>query len=310
MQVNKPAYEGHHVGKPKRLLANLTQNLFVSSTLRRLQKLMYKKGFIRVVNYHNMPRATMGMFEQHLAYYQKYYSVVSYEDVSSFLQRGTWHKEKPGLIISFDDGLRCHYEIGAPLVEKYGFIGWFFIPTGFVEAAVEDQQEYASTHNIKYTPEFPDPRVAMSWEELNTLAESHVVGSHTHSHYRFNSTESGDKLCEELTQPKEMLEHHIQREVTTFSWVGGEESSYSTQAAKTVVDTGYRFSFGTSSAPILPHTNAYQLHRTNVESSWPMDVVRFQLSGLIDLRYRGKRKRVDSLTTIEPNESQGLLKQV
>ena len=271
--------------------------------------MLFRQGFIRVVNYHNMPYFTTRVFEQHMACYGEYYSSVSFSDLERFLNEGKWHKEKPGLIISFDDGLRCHYEIGAPLVEKYGFTGWFFIPTGFVGTAVDDQQEYASTHNIKYTPEYSDPRVAMSWEEVKALSESHVVGCHTHSHYRFNGEESEEKLFEELIQPKEILEHHVQRDIATFSWVGGEESSYSKRAAKTVVDTGYRLSFGTSSAPILPQTSPYQLHRTNVESSWPMDVVKFQLSGLIDLRYRGKRKRVDSLTAIEQSATERLLKQ-
>ncbi len=39
-----------------------------------------------------------------------------------------------------------------------------------------------------------------------------------------------------------------------------------------------------------------QIQRTNLEAAWPLDVVRFQLSGVMDALYAPKRRRVNRLT--------------
>jgi hypothetical protein len=45
-----------------------------------------------------------------------------------------------------------------------------------------------------------------------------------------------------------------------------------------------------------PDTHPLQLQRTNIESENPLWLVKFQLSGLMDLLYLGKRRRVNRLT--------------
>lgn len=291
--------EGHSVSSSKRLLAKMTNGLAIDFLLLNTQRMWFRDGYIRAVNYHNMPRFTAKEFELHLRFYSENFSPVSFNDLHVFLNEKRWTKKKPGLIISFDDGLRCHYEVGASLIEKYGFTGWFFVPVGFVETLPSEQQAYASSHNIKFTPEYTDDRIAMNWNELRELGNKHVVGCHTRSHYRITGTESEEKLDTELVRPKHTFEHQLQQEIAAFSWVGGEETAYSPQAAACIEEANYQFSFGTSSAPILTRTHRLQLHRTNIESSWPIEIVKFQLSGLIDLRYRNKRRRVDKITAID-----------
>lgn len=81
----------------------------------------------------------------------------------------------------------------------------------------------------------------------------------------------------------------------TFCWVGGEEPSYHAGAAA-LIREGYALSFMTNTAVIRPHTSPWQLQRANVEAQDPLWLVRFQLSGLMDLAYAGKRRRVNRLT--------------
>jgi len=59
---------------------------------------------------------------------------------------------------------------------------------------------------------------------------------------------------------------------------------------------GYRFSFMTNNAPLRPGDDPLHIQRTNVEAGWSLDVLRFQLSGVMDLAYAPKRRRVDRLT--------------
>ena len=80
-----------------------------------------------------------------------------------------------------------------------------------------------------------------------------------------------------------------------FCWVGGEETSYSSEAAK-LISENYKYSFMTNNAVIRPGDDPLQLQRTNIEAENPLELVRFQLSGLMDVYYTGKRRRVNRLT--------------
>ena len=253
---------------------------------------------IRAINYHDVPASQTEAFERQLCYYARHYVPVDYAGLRAFLD-GTWNSAKPGLIISFDDGLRSHAEVAAPLLEHYGFIGWFFVPLGFIETPVAEQATYARSHRIQYIDEFPDGRVAMSLEEVRRLAHRHVVGCHTHSHVRLRADVSPDALRHEITGAKHHLEDILGGEIPVFCWVGGEEASYSHAAAQWIHRSGFRHSFMTNSAIILPSSDPLQLQRTNIEAHYPLSLVRFQLSGFLDMLYTGKRRRVNRLTAID-----------
>ena len=47
---------------------------------------------------------------------------------------------------------------------------------------------------------------------------------------------------------------------------------------------------------ILPGVNRFQLQRTNIEADWPLSLVKFYLSGIMDIIYTGKRNRVNRIT--------------
>ena len=94
------------------------------------------------------------------------------------------------------------------------------------------------------------------------------------------------------------MEKALGCEVPVFCWVGGEEESYSRAAAQLINRAGFGYSFMTNSAVIRPATDSLQLQRTNVEAVYPLWLVRFQLSGFMDLLYMGKRSMVNRLTRI------------
>jgi peptidoglycan/xylan/chitin deacetylase (PgdA/CDA1 family) len=286
---------GHAIHPQKRRLARWMHGSALDSLLLRAQRARHRRGYVRVVNYHDTPASTAESLDRQLNAFQGLFSSVTREDLKRFFQEGRWHKSKPGLLLTFDDGLRSHFDVARPLLERYGFTGWFFVPTGFVEAP--DQPAFAAAHRIKHNTMYTDGRIAMSWDELRFLAGSHVVGSHTHTHHRMTGAESGEALEMEIVRPKALLEAKLQQDVEAFGWVGGEEESYTVSAARCIREAGFRYAFTTCTAPASPESDPLRLHRTNIESSWPADVVMFQLSGVVDLLHTGKRKRVDRLLT-------------
>ena len=54
-------------------------------------------------------------------------------------------------------------------------------------------------------------------------------------------------------------------------------------ASKYIAKSGYNYSFMTNSSPITKKTNPLQLQRTNVETFYPFEMVKFQMCGILDL---------------------------
>jgi peptidoglycan/xylan/chitin deacetylase (PgdA/CDA1 family) len=257
---------------------------------------------VRAVNYHDVPPSQADAFEEQLRFYAEYYRPVGRDDFERFLagQDIGLTSKQPGLLITFDDGLRSHAEVAAPLLESFGFEGWFMVPSGFVDTPVEAQADFATRQQISYAPEYADARVAMTWDQLRELDAKHVIGCHSESHRRLEANLSAQERAREIEASKSRFEAELGHAMDVFCWVGGEEWSYSAECAAGIREAGYTLSFMTNNAPILPSTNPLQLQRSNIETCMPKAVVRFNLSGLMDVLYRGKRNRVNQLTSRRP----------
>jgi len=263
----------------------------------RCQNLLYGKKYIRSIFYHDTPPEHASMFEEHMKFLKKHYYPVSLLELRKFLNSGEWDKDKPGLLISFDDGLRSNYDVAVPIMERYGFKGWHFVPSMVLDLEDSKQLEFGEQHSIFTSVNYTDHRIFLSLKEVKELEKrGHVIGSHTKTHQRMPSSTSERLLKEEIVDSKRMLEDYLGHDVESFCWVGGEEENYSKFAADLIRSTKYNFSFMTNVAPILPKTNQYQLNRTYVKCSWPYFLFSFQLSGIMDIYYAGKRKRVNRIT--------------
>jgi peptidoglycan/xylan/chitin deacetylase (PgdA/CDA1 family) len=278
----------------KRLLASSFQSLRLTPLLLKLQQCCIPGGYIRAINYHGVSAESAGNFERQLAYYAENFTGVSSADLDNFFRLRRWSKKRPGLIISFDDGLSSNYSVAAPLLDKYGFNGWFFVPVDFVAAPPSEQISFARDHLIR-----PDrtsskaERAAMSWDELRDLdRRSHVIGCHTRSHLRMVPELSGSVLKNEICTGKAVLEEELGHVCDCYAWVGGEEWAYTSDAARMIREAGYKYSFTTNALPITCKNDPHQLGRNNVESDWPLSMASFELSGFQDLRYTPKRRRV------------------
>jgi peptidoglycan/xylan/chitin deacetylase (PgdA/CDA1 family) len=136
----------------------------------------------------------------------------------------------------------------------------------------------------------------LDYEGLRRLDRNHVIGCHTFSHRRLETSLTGEDLAWEIHESKRQLEEWLERPVDVFAWVGGEEWTYSAAAAEAIRQAGFRISFMTNSAPLRPGDDLLQIQRTNIEANFPPAIMRFGLSGFFDLTYGRKRRRVNRLT--------------
>lgn len=261
------------LGRAKRVVARLFNRFGVFGLGHWLQMRLYSP-FIRVVNYHIVDADDVPNFERQLRFFARRFVPVNERDLRGLLAGGVWPHDKPGLVMSFDDGHRSHFETVAPILERHGFAGWFFVPIGHVETGEAD---------------------AMTLDQLRSLDRRHVVGCHTDTHPRLKATLPHEALRREVLGAKAKMERHLARPVRIFCWVGGEEDAYSKAAAELVAE-GFDLSFMTNNAVVTAGTNPLQIQRTNIEAFDPLYLVNFQLSGLMDLAYAAKRRRVNDLT--------------
>lgn len=276
----------------KKALAFAFDHLFINQFLFSLQ-VHFSSPFIRAIYYHDISVDEVEQFERHIQYYSTHFSPVTYEDLIQFNNTKRWDKKRPGLILTFDDGHRSFFEVAAPILEQYGFTGWFFIPTKFLDIAIEEQNLIAKIHRIfPKSSKSEKDRIFLTWEHVLELDKKHVIGCHSFSHKRLGANLSSDQLHEEIITSKQMLEEKLAHPVDVFAWVGGEETSYCKQALNLMKEAGYRVVFQTNNSKIQKSTNLINLDRTNIESSFSLYLVRFQLSGVLDLLYTAKRNRV------------------
>jgi peptidoglycan/xylan/chitin deacetylase (PgdA/CDA1 family) len=293
-----PGFSNVFVSLPLSISAKLINSLQIIDVFLRFYKKLYRSGYIRAVNYHDVPPNDFSSFEKQLRFFKNYFSSVSFSDLEKFFFSKIWSKSKPGLIISFDDGLRSHYSIVAPLLEKYGFTGWFFVPTDFISTPVDKQSAYCLSHNITFGYDYGDGRRAMTWNEIKDLDNKHVLVSHTRSHLRLGESVPEDRLKTEIIGSKKILEEKLGHDIMCFGWVGGEVDSYSATAYKWIQKAGYKFSFMTKAGPILPNTSTQNLHRIFLGSNWPLYIVKLHFSGVLDILYYKQRAKINRRTSL------------
>jgi hypothetical protein len=208
-----------------------------------LEKLYRTNRVIRAVNFHNTSQARAAQYDRELAYYSQLFCSVNEDELDEYVATGTWRKPRPGLIIAVYEGYRNGYDVLAPLLDRHGFIGWFFVVTGFVNSAVADQLSFSEGHCIRMqTREYPDGRYALTWDELRELDRKHVIASHTRSHTQL-STLGITTLEREIIGAQEDLEEHLGHKVRAFSSFKGPAFGENPSVDRLVLEAGYNFVF-------------------------------------------------------------------
>jgi peptidoglycan/xylan/chitin deacetylase (PgdA/CDA1 family) len=253
--------------------------------------------FIRVLYYHDVPAAMSRAFADQLLALKQAFVPASRADLERLLTEGHWPHQRPGIIVTFDDGLRSHSEVVAPILDRLGYEGWFFVPIDLLASPAQEHPVLASRHGVLHGCDTArDSRVFMTLEQLVALGQRHNIGCHTASHVRLSDDLSEAQLQLQIVNAKQRLEAVVGRPVDSFSWVGGEEWAYSPAAARCIADH-FEYAFTTNTRVTRPGTSRLMIDRTHVEASFPPALVSLQVSGLMDLYYRSKRRRIASRFT-------------
>lgn len=177
--------------------------------------------------------------------------------------RGEWPHDRPGVILNFFDGFRDNYEVAAPILDRHGMVGWFFLISGWSSSRPEDQRAFADRHmmNLPYDEsDFPeDGRLALSPEEIEDLARrGHVIASHTRDHTTaspaFDPDLSPGALAREVAGSKLTLEYLARKPVRALAWREGTPLGTDGRADGALSDAGYELLFANHAVQRIPRS--------------------------------------------------------
>ncbi|MFM8321882.1 MAG: polysaccharide deacetylase family protein [Chloroflexota bacterium] len=210
------------------------------------------------------PHHSRQEFEQVLVWLQPRFAFLRLEE---FL-----FSDRPGVLLTFDDGHANNYTNILPILETYRAQGVFFVSTQHVHhpgdwlpASRRDARRGWGSEAGVPAEIATDLFDGLSAAQLAALAASSwaVIGSHTVTH-PFLSECSPEQVWQEVAQSRQDLQTLTGQPVDTFAYPYG---SYNRAVAEAVSRAGYRAAFAVDPIPVgLP---AFEIPRVGIYSSQP-----------------------------------------
>lgn len=176
---------------------------FLPPSANRLAVLMYHSvGSDRPAS---LPAA---LFAKHLAHLQQRTDI----EILNWRHIQSLDASKRQALITFDDGYLDNYEIAAPVLDRVGAKGLFFVTTAFLEGDID------ITENFKNYKGLPP----MRWDHVCELLESgHAVGLHGHSHRNFAAM-SFAEAQDEMARSAHIFQTRTGVQANTFAYPFGQ----------------------------------------------------------------------------------------
>jgi peptidoglycan/xylan/chitin deacetylase (PgdA/CDA1 family) len=184
------------------------------------------------------------IFEQQLAALKQWgYTAVTISSIVDALTKGADLPARP-VVITFDDGDADVYQNAFPIMQKYGFVGTFYL--------------VGLTLNARsiVTSEQVGEMITAGWE----------IGSHSMSH--IDLTQNHDAILYEAGTSKANLSKELNVKVNTFSYPYGLIDPF---VVGKVIDYGYKAGVGLGESYVHTWNDLYYLNRLEVQSSYDMD---------------------------------------
>ncbi len=142
------------------------------------------------------------------------YTTITLQDLLYHLTLGRSLPEKP-ILLTFDDGYADAYGNAFPILQKYGFVGTFFIIT--------DRITYGESNYV-------------TWDQVVELHDAGMdIQSHTRTHPDLRGL-SGAQLLWQILGSREALEARIDKQVRFFCYPAGR---YDANAIRALERFGY-----------------------------------------------------------------------
>lgn len=200
---------------------------------------------IRLVNFHATPRYREAEFRRQIEACAEIFEPITPENFAAAVE-GRWEHSRPGLMPALFEGYRDNIDVLLPILEQFGFTGWFFLPSGFLNVPAHEQRSYAASHRLHLPEqdEYPGERIVLTWDEAREIARrGHVFACHTRSHREVRPETPRDVLENEIVAAKAEMEAQLGVGVDIFCWLEGAAIGVNAEADAMLRDAGFRYLF-------------------------------------------------------------------
>lgn len=167
---------------------------------------------------------------QHLT--AREYSTFTFDDLE-FLQNEQSLIPTKRAVLTFNGGYRSHYAIAAPLLERYGYRGVFFVNSDYVG-------------NPGY----------MDWKDLKALRKKgHQIGSYSRNETLLDSL-SENLAWNSIKQSRNRIEGNLKARINVIRYPDGAYNADTLNLAK---KAGYTFGVGMRESALLKLSEPYEL---------------------------------------------------
>lgn len=209
------------------------------------------------------------IFEEFIQRILKYAEIISLQEAVDLIDKMQFDN-KIYVALTFDDGFEECYSIIAPIIEKYGSKGAFFINANYIESDVAYQIKFNERTNT-FT------KKPMNWSQVKELHNrGHLIGSHNLDHTDFG------ELCEldldyQLKENKRILENQLNYNCEFFAWTYGSMSNFSEMALRKSLKY-HKYIFSSANFKNYYSMNKKVYNRRHVEPFWNYEHVNYFLS--------------------------------
>lgn len=248
------------------LLRNLVLNTLGSiSTIQNTTHILN----LHYITPHELKNDHEAIFEDFLIFITKNCKLISIEQALDNMKSKKDFYDKPEIALTFDDGFEECYTIIAPLIEKYGGLGTFFVCGSYIEN-LPGYQEQFNSRTLIYS------KAPMNWDQLKDLkARGHTIGSHTKDHQNLARLKVSDAHSQ-IIENKALLESRLEYVCEYFAWPYGWIKDYPSavhdfvkhQHAHIFSGANYKYFF----------TDQQIINRRHIEPFWNHRHIKYFLS--------------------------------
>jgi peptidoglycan/xylan/chitin deacetylase (PgdA/CDA1 family) len=254
---------------------------------------------------HETPQSQEPRLRRQFEWAAKYFTIGSLEDFADWWKPDAQPSPhaKPLVLFTFDDGRESNYHVAAPLLEEFGGRGVFFVVPAFAQTAGTERA--LAFYRTRINPEFRSENEAdedwkpMSPRHVEALANrGHAIGNHTFTHERMVKLSALD-LDREIGDSARTLASWTGKPVDAFAWTFGWDAI--DIPAWQAIQRHHRFCFSPCPGIIdLHRDHPSLLWRREIETRYSAAELRFSYSGLADLWWARRRRRLRSLLAPAP----------